>query len=339
MLKKIYNKFRNQLPASSKVALSKVVFKLTNKPFYDSSNKIELPKGVVVISADFELAWAWRYSKRKIDPIKMAKQERVNFPLILNKLNELEIPITWATVGHLFLDTCEKKNGKAHSQMPRPHYFENEFWKYDRGDWYDIDPCGNYKTHPEFYAPDLIEMILKSKVNHEIGCHSFSHCDFSEENSYPELIEAELSECQKVADKFGVKFESFVFPGNFHGHFSLLEKHGYSVIRYKSNDMKEIGFPIRVTKNLYAIHDSLAFDLAEEGWDYNYVLWKMKKYVEKAVEKKAIAHFWFHPSIEREQINNYFFPFLEYLRNERDNGNIDIITMKRLASSRYCFFK
>ncbi len=331
LYKNIYNKFRNKLPPRAKVSLSQVVFKLTNKPFYDSSNKIELDKGVVVISADFELAWAWRYSKIRVDPLKMAKQERENFPIILNKLNELEIPITWATVGHLFLDYCECKNGKAHSDLPRPKYFENEFWKYDKGDWFDIDPCGNYKTHPEFYSPDLIELILNSKIKHEIGCHSFSHIDYSEKHSSKELIEADLDACEQASKRFGVKMKSFIFPGNFNGHFDLLEKYGYKVVRYKSNDMKEIGYPERISKNLYAIHDSIAFDVAEEGWDYNYVLWKLKKYVEKAIEKKAIAHFWFHPSIQREQINNYLFPFLEYLSNERDMGMIEIHTMNEVV--------
>ena len=332
MYKKIYNKFRDKLPLNQKITLSKTVFKLTNKPFYDSSNKIELDKGVIVISADFELAWAWRYTKRNVDPIKMAKRERENFPIIINKLNELEIPITWATVGHLFLDSCEMKNGTPHFEMPRPKYFENEFWKYDTGDWFDIDPCGNYKTHPEFYAPDLIEMILNSKVKHEIGCHSFSHIDYSEKHSSKELVETDLHACEQAAKRFGVKMESFVFPGNFHGHFDLLEKYGYKIIRFKSNEIKEIGHPERILKNLFAIHDSLAFDLAEEGWDYNYILLKMKKYVEKAIEKKAIAHFWFHPSIEREQINNYFFPFLEYLNQRRENSEIDIITMDKVKS-------
>lgn len=330
MLKKIYNKFRDQLPINGKVALSKAVFRLTNKPYYDSSNKIKLDKGVVVISADFELAWAWRYSKRQVNPIKLARQERENFDIILNTLNELDIPITWATVGHLFLDECKCKNGRAHPEMPRPSYFENEFWKFDKGDWYDIDPCGNYKSHPEFYAPDLIEKILNSKTRHEIGCHSFSHCSFDEKHSSPELIEAELEACQRAANKFGIKLKSFVFPGNFHGHFDLLNKYGYKIIRYKRNEFKEIGFPEKISENLYAIHDSLAFDISEEGWDYNYVLWKLKKYVEKAIEKKAIVHFWFHPSIKKEQIIDYFFPFLEYIQVEREIGKLDIKTMKEL---------
>lgn len=332
MLKQTYNQFRNKLSPRNKVLLSKLIFSITNKPFYVDRHKINLNKGIVIISADFELAWAWRYSKRKVDPIEMARRERENLPMILNKLNELNISITWATVGHLFLDSCKCKNGKAHGDLPRTDYFENEYWKYDKGDWFDIDPCGNYKTHPEFYAPDLIEMILNSKMTHEIGCHSFSHIDYSEKHSSKELVEADLLACEEAAKRFGVKLESFVFPGNFHGHFDLLEKHGYKVVRYKNNELKEIGFPEPLTDNLKGIHDSLAFDIAEEGWDYNYVLWKMKKYVEKAIEKKAIAHFWFHPSIEQEQIDNYFFPFLKYLQNERDKGKIEIITMNKIES-------
>ncbi|MEM4396771.1 MAG: polysaccharide deacetylase family protein [Candidatus Woesearchaeota archaeon] len=330
MIKKFYNKTRDKLPAPLKVGLSKFIFRVVNKPIFDPTDKIELEKAIVIISADFELAWAWRYSKKSINPIEMARRERENFPLILNKLNELEIPITWATVGHLFLDSCKCVNGKPHPEIVRPYYFENEYWKFDKGDWFDIDPCGNYKSHPEFYAPDLIEMILNSKVKHEIGCHSFSHIDYSDNISSDDVIESDLQACEAAAKKFGLKLESFVFPGNFAGHFDLLDKFGYKVVRYKSNKLKEIGYPEKLTENLVAVHDSLAFDIDEEGWDYNYVLWKLKKYVQKVIENKAIAHFWFHPSIQREQIISYFIPFLEYVQTERDKGKIEVLTMKQL---------
>ena len=330
MIKDFYNGVRSKLPPKLQISTSKLVFKLLNKPIYDGNNKIKLNKGVVIISADFELAWAWRYSKRKVNPLEMGKQERENFPAILKIFNELEIPITWATIGHLFLDSCECKNGKAHHNLHRPAYFENEFWKFDRGDWYDIDPCGNFKTHPEFYAPDLIEMILNSSVEHEIGCHSFSHCDFNEKNSYPELIEDELNECKTAMSRFGIKPASFVFPGNQYGNFDLIKKHGFQTIRYKSNDMKEIGYPEILNNGVIAIHDSLAFDIAEQGWDYNYLAWKMKKYIDKTIERKAICHFWFHPSISKSGIEYLFIPVLKYINDRREKGEIEILTMKQL---------
>jgi len=331
-LKKIYNKIRSYLPDSLKILTSKIVFRLLNKPIYDETNKKEFKKGIVIISADFELAWAWRYSKNKEDYLELARRERENVPIILKKLNELEIPITWATVGHLFLDHCKCSNGKPHPEIHRPNYFENESWKFDKGDWFDIDPCSNYKTHPEFYAPDLIEMILNSNVKHEIGCHSFSHIDYSEKHSSKELIESDLSACMEAGMRFGVKMESFVFPGNFHGHFDLLEKYGYKVVRYKTNDMKEIGYPERITDNLVAIHDSSAFDQSEGGWDTDYLIWKMKKYVEKAIQEKAIVHFWFHPSLNRKYLDKLFFKSIEYISYERDKGNLEILVMKDLIN-------
>ncbi len=328
ILKKIYNNLRVFLPDKYKIFISKLIFKLLDKPVFVPDNSHEYKKGIIVISTDFELAWAWLRNKKGVNYLSLAKRERENFHKILNFLNEREIPITWATVGHLFLDSCKKKNGKAHAELLRPNYFENEFWKFDKGDWFDLDPCGNYKTHPEFYAPDLIELILKSYVPHEIACHSFSHIDYSEKNSYPELIESDLSACIESARKFDVNLDSFVFPGNFFGHFDLLKKYGLKVIRYKSNEIKEIGFPELLQNGLIALHDSLAFDQSEEGWDINYLLWKMKRYIDKTIEKKAICHFWFHPSINKEYLIDLFFPIIDYITLQRDQGLINVLTMK-----------
>lgn len=333
MIKKIYDGVRGVMPDRVKVGMSKAAFGILDKPRYDETGMIPLKKGVVVISADFELAWAWRFSKRKVDALAMGRRERENFPVILNKLNELDIPITWATVGHLFLDSCSCWNGRAHDGLPRPKYFENEHWRYDKGDWYDLDPCSDYKKNPEFYAPDLIEMILKSETKHEIGCHSFSHCDFSEKNGYPELIEAELHECRKVFNKFGLKPESFIFPGNQSGNFGLLKKYGYKIVRYKSNKEKEVGFPEKLENGLYAVHDSTSFEPGEAGWKSEDLVWRAKKYIEKAVEKKAVCHFWFHPSIDHNNLYNIFIPVMDYINLLRCAGKVDVLTMKDLINN------
>ncbi len=332
MIKKIYNQIRSSLPQKYQIELSKFVFRITDKPFFVNDENYDLKKGIVVVSADFELAWAWRYSKKKINISEIAERERNNFHIIINRLNELDIPITWATVGHLFLDSCKRENGKAHWDMYRPNYFENEYWKYKYGDWFDIDPCGNYKSDPGFYAPDLIEIILNSKTNHEIACHSFSHCDFSERNSYSKLIDAELSECRKSMDKFGIRPVSFVFPGNLYGSFDHLKKAGFKIIRYKANDSKELGYPEILKNGLMAIHDSIALDVYEDGWDNNYLLWKYKKYIDKAIDKKAICHFWFHPSLQYKQLEEYFLPILNYIHSQRENGKLEVLTMEQLIT-------
>ncbi|MGD0035699.1 MAG: polysaccharide deacetylase family protein [Bacteroidota bacterium] len=331
MIKSIYTGIRSILPTPGRIVLSKIVFSLGIKPKFVDAVHTHFQKGVVCISADFELAWAWQFSKLKVDPIEMGRRERNHFPIILKKMNELEIPITWATVGHLFLDSCKKENGRAHNQVPRPAYFENEIWEYIKGDWYDFDPCSDFKRNPEFYAPDLIEQILKSSVKHEIGSHSFSHCDFSNRNSTPELIAAELEECKKAMARFGIKPVSFVFPRNQFGNFNLLAQHGFKVIRYKTNDLKELGYPETLGNGLIALHDSVAFDVDETGWDFNFVNYKLRKYVDKAIEKKAICHFWFHPSIPKDQMEGFFFPILEYIASKRNRGELEILTMKQIG--------
>ena len=329
MNKELYNKIRKKLPVAQRVQLSKLVFRLLRKPMYSAENKVPQDKGVVTLSADFELAWAWRFSKKNINAAEMGRREREHFPLILAKLNDLDIPITWATVGHLFLDNCKKHNGLAHAELHRPHYFENIFWTYNKGDWYDLDPCTDYKTNPEFYGPDLIEMILNSKTKHEIGCHSFSHCDFTEKNSYPELIYDELNACEEAMKRFGIKPVSFVFPGNQVGSINILKDKDYKIIRHKTDELKEIGFP-EVIDGMFSVHDSLSLEIDEKEFGSKYMVWKLKKYVDKAIEKKAICHLWFHPSIDKENMLSYFFPLLDYISEKRDKGELEVLTMEQI---------
>ena len=114
MLRKVYGKIRGLLPGSFKSQLSKVIFMMPWKPYVRKDNidpKKKFPgqqKGGMIISADFEMAWAFRYSKKTKDYMKMGRQERENFPVILNLLEKYNIPITWATVGHLFLKDCKR---------------------------------------------------------------------------------------------------------------------------------------------------------------------------------------------------------------------------------------
>src|SRR5437870_9547626 len=142
------------------------------------------------ISADFELAWAWReWGTARAEEVGL--RERANVPVILELLDHLDIPITWATVGHLFLESCgEKKNGLHHSNMPRPLY--NGRW---RGDWYQHDPATNLATHAAWYAPDLIRSIQVATTPHEIGSPSFSQIAFSPAGSTEDLFASEIVEC------------------------------------------------------------------------------------------------------------------------------------------------
>lgn len=330
ILKGTYSRYRDLLPARVRVALSRAVFSISGKPHVDNDGYILLKRAVVILSADFELAWAWRFSKSRREPEIMAFRERRNIPVILEKLDQLGLPVTWATVGHLFLEFCERQGVLAHSSMPRPSHFTNDYWDFTVGDWYSHDPCSSVHDNPAYYAPDLITRIMASDTKHEIACHSFSHCDFSESRSTPELIRAELQACHEAMARFGIHPESFVFPGNFHGHFSILKEFGYCVARFKTNPAKEIGFPEVLPEGMVAIHDTLPFDQAETGWSAPYLRKKFSRYIEKAVQTKSICHFWFHPSIGDDDLYGLMVPVLEQIAAARDQGLLEVLTMNQV---------
>ena len=88
-------------------------------------------RAAACVSADFELSWAFRHH-----PIEVARdrgrRERENIPSLLQIFERYAFPITWATVGHLFLESCTRpSHGLAHPEMPRPP--RNALWT---GDWY-----------------------------------------------------------------------------------------------------------------------------------------------------------------------------------------------------------
>jgi hypothetical protein len=150
-------------------------YRLGMLPRVNKQGCLSYPQGVkaaVVISADLELGWAWCYSKKSDDPkvlaLQKADQTRQNLPRLLDLFDQFNVPVTWATVGHLFLESCSRINGSAHSDLPRPPYFENEFWLYGEGDWLDDDPCSDYHRDPAWYAPDLLRSILSARVKHEV---------------------------------------------------------------------------------------------------------------------------------------------------------------------------
>lgn len=329
--KSIYDSARSRMPLSLKTLISQVAFRLRRRPIYRLNKGMRdgqrFEKGAVVFSADFELAWAWRYDR---DPhhrmSDLCNAERENIPVILAKLEILGIPLTWAIVGHLFLEQCEKHNNKAHGDMPRPNHFRNRLWIFHSGDWYDHDPCSNLACAGDWYAPDLIKHIINSKINHEIACHSFSHVGFNENYCSVELARAELKKCAQVMAAFGLKPVTMVFPGDEAGHFALLSEFGYRCVRYFPNANIEISIPIKTTQGLWAI--PVASNVVpDDEWDSSYILWRLKKYVDKAIEKKALCHFWFHPSISRDRMNRVLFPVLDYCAQKRKEGTLEILTM------------
>jgi peptidoglycan/xylan/chitin deacetylase (PgdA/CDA1 family) len=314
-----------------KSQLSKISFELGRNPKVEKASKsinyIPKPyKAVLIISADFELAWAFRFSKNQKDPVANAKlraqRARKNVLKILELCEKYDVPITWATVGHLFLESCSKDNGKAHENLENLNHFESPFWKFDSGDWFKDDPCSNFKKDPEWYAPDLIKNIIDSKVKHEIGSHTFSHIDCRESVCSPSVFKSELNECIKVAEPYNVKLKSFVFPGHTFGNFDLLPEYGFT--SYRTNYRNILGYPIKHPNGLWEHESSAEFNI-RPTWSTKYQIYRYKKIIDRAIKNKTNCHFWFHPSVNSQFVSDIMPSVLEYISQRKDE--IFITTM------------
>ena len=283
-------------------------------------------RAAISISADFELSWAWRELSKKERELR-GRRSRENFPLILEILKEYGIPITWATVGHLFLRDCKRGiSGLAHPDMPRPS--RNDRWN---GDWYLHDPCTNWREDPLWYCPDLIEKIIESEVPHEIGCHSFSHIDLSPTHSSKELVTREIQECAKAMKPFGLKPRTLVFPFNRMGytHLDLLSQLNITAVRHRDKNIK-LSYPERTSSGIHKIYESMNLRMPTK-YDY---LDKVKIFIREALRRQAVYHIYFHPSDPMPIFENEFRRIIGYISDERRKGDIWVATMSELAA--YC---
>jgi len=279
------------------------------------------------ISADFEMNWAWRAGGREVANLR-GTQERANVPFILRLLDQYSIPITWATVGHLFLSSCERSSsGFAHAHMPRPKF--NDRWN---GDWYLHAPCSDVEKDPLWYAPDLVQQILDSRTRHEIGTHSFSHINFSERYSTPELIHQELEACGAAMRPFGLsRPRSLVFPHNVseYSYLPLLAETGIVAVRHRDSAVR-LSYPERTVSGVYKITESMNLRPAKY---YDYAE-KAKIFIQEAAARNAAYSLWFHPSDPSELFDVHFRRILEHINAERNAGRVWVATMGDLAA--YC---
>ena len=318
-------------------SLSKLKFALGLNPIVEHRDNIgrfipEPYKAVVLIQADFELAWAWRFSRNFPDSFgeseKIGLLERDNIPQIIHLCDKYNIPVTWATVGHLFLERCSVTNGFIHPEIKRLPYFENKFWKYSKNDWFDSDPGTDVHKSPAWYCPDLIELIMQAKAKHEIGCHTFSHIDCRDEICPPEVLESELEACRDLADKKGIILRSFVHPAHTIGNLKTLVKFGYT--NYRTSYSKLLGYPIFHSEGIWELKNTTDFTWRKQ-WSADYHVYRYCKTIERAIKNRSVCVFWFHPSLDKEFIQYVMPGIFEFLDNNKDS-------LKVLTSGEYVDF-
>lgn len=312
-------------------------------------------KPAFVISLDTELVWG---SFDKIPALKWAAE----YPDVRGVIGDLvrlferyEVGATWAVVGHLFLDSCQRgADGRPHPEIVRPRHSWRE------GDWFGDDPCTDRKRDPVWYGDDLIELLLAARVRQEIGSHSFSHIIYGDSGCSPEAARADLKACVEVARTWGISLRSFVFPRNVEGHHELLREHGF--VAYRGPDpmwFRGFGHYARRAANL--LDQAVALDppvarpseslpglwnipgsmllMSHQGLrrliTFAAQLAKAKAGLRRAVEEGGVFHLWSHPfnfARERAPMLRLLEAIIAYAADLRKRGLLDITTMDTVAA-------
>ena len=280
-------------------------------------------KAAVTIVADLELGWAWRYA-RCPNPLALAYQKsangRRNVAAVLDLCDAYNVPISWAIVGHLFLDGCQRTGGLAHAELPRVRYFTNERWQYQTGDWFDCDPglTGDDNGQwPVWYAPDLVRAILNRTTRHEIGSHSFSHIPFEHAACPEEVATSELRLCREIAAGWGLELRSFVYPGNFQGHRSCLLAAGFT--SYRAVGRWELDLPRRDAYGLWAVPAGLCLDRAYRCWTPDEHFESVRRYIDAAIDTGLPCSLWFHPEEDPAEVDALFPRLFAYLEGRKSD--------------------
>ncbi len=327
MLKK---RLYGSLDASRQGAIDRLRFKLGLLPRIGVKVPFQVPDGkraALVVSADLELGWAWRFAPNDAHLAHFyAARTRRNLSELLELFNRFRVPVAWATVGHLFLDRCERSAGRAHPEMPRPPRHSNPHWRFGDGDWYGCDPCTGVADDPAWYGPDLVRAILSQPVRHEIACHTFSHIDCSDEHCPEELMEAELTACERFGRGFGLKLTSFVFPANLPGNLAALRRHGFTCYRYPTG--AEVDWPRLDERGMWSIPCGVTWE-HPPGWPVAAWVAAVERCIDVTIEAGALLHLWFHPSCDEVNVREVFPRILAHLGRRR--SEIWVGTMDELA--------
>lgn len=306
----------------------------------------ERQRGQFVVSIDFEMAWGLVHRNGDVD--YTVDDERVLLTSLLDSFDRHSVPATWATVGHLLLDSCADDGDGLHPDISRPEY------SWFRGDWFDADPGTDVHDAPRWYAPDVVTDLLARPAGHELGCHSFSHLIVGDPACSAADFESELVGCAGAAARFGVELESFVYPRNSVGHVDELVRAGYTNYRGRRADpfdSSPIGRARRLMDRVVPSPRSIVRPVAEPGiWNLPATclftiearrmpeLWfrQTLRRLEHAARHGGLFHVWFHPhnfAHGGPESVEMFDRLLARAAELRLDGTLDTVTMGSLSAA------
>jgi len=247
-----------------------------------------MPMGTVTISIDLELAWGNWDNLQNSHESRIAQVERPIISALLKIFERYNVPVTWAFVAGLL-------DRESSAKMPG----SERIW----------------------YAPDVIETIVSSRVRHELGSHGGTHRYFDEMSEDEAKIDLEFA--KSIHRSHELPFSSFVFPRNKVAKLEILESYGIKIyrgvdqawhqrVRELSTELGRIAhlidkflpltpqavFP-RKKDRLINLPGSMLFigrDGVRRFISSKNMELKLNKGVTTAITQGRVFHLWFHPS-------------------------------------------
>ncbi|XVH33579.1 polysaccharide deacetylase family protein (plasmid) [Haloferacaceae archaeon DSL9] len=298
--------------------------------------------GTVVLSVDAELGWG--FHDHESPPTARMERARWGWQRLVDLLESVEIPATWAIVGHLFLDDCDGRH--------EDHPVGSDWFERERRAWSDRRDLR--------FGRDLIDALFDGSVDHDIGCHTFSHVEFGRETTTQEIVRAEMIAFVEATLPYDFSFDSFIFPRNNIGHRDVLAEWGFSCYRGRQprwGPRGTLGERLRKVANatvsappiveptideygLVNIPASLflfgfegaARRACERAWA-DPVVRQAVRGIDRAARTDGIFHMWLHPnnivtSADVDRLRTIF----DHVADARDRGDIDVLTMSEVAA-------
>ncbi len=295
---------------------------------------------VFTLSLDTELAWGFVLNPehRNLALLRSnLQQARETIHFLLKLFEKYQIRATWAIVGHLFLSPGEEKSTIS-SELPQ----------FKEG-WLDWSFYQSMNNNPLYWGRDIVEKILASPIDHDIGLHGFFHLPFSQCSRAVAKAEIELG--IKAADRFGINPKSFVFPQNKIGHIDVLKENGIEI--YRGKDLrwwreKQERLIRKFDSGIHKMIAAPASPIYQDGvWELpasTYfcapglpftVLPRCRLGLERTIRGKKVFHIWLHDwsLLLYDRLAADLEYFLALVTRKRNEGKIEVMTMGEIASS------
>lgn len=168
--------------------------------------------GRATISVEIELGWGFHDKADPRDVPELSEDgqaERNVLEWFLEVCDEAGVPVTFDVVGHLLCPSCDGTHDGPHPEG-----------------WFDRDPGTDAESDPLFYFPEVVDVIERAEVDHEICTHTFSHVMLDEVDD--EVVAWELDRVDDLHDEAVV---SLVPPRGRKPPSDVLRDHGIEVVR------------------------------------------------------------------------------------------------------------